>query len=52
MNIYSGSPGQVGVGGQGAVSPPPPKVLLMYPFFRRALELPFLKEVTKNVLEN
>ena len=34
--------------------PPPPKkgFLWMYPFFRRALEMPFLKEVTKNLLEN
>ena len=38
------------------VSPPPPhqkkSFLSMFPFFRRALEVPFLKDVTKNVHEN
>ena len=43
-----------GVGGGVAVgsSAPPSKFLSMCPFFRRALKVPFLKEVTKNVHEN
>ena len=37
----------------GVVSPPIPKVFCQCAlFFRRALEVPFLKEVTKNVHEN
>ena len=41
-----------GAKGQGVVSPPPKKILLVCPFFRRALEMPLMKEVTKNVHEN
>ena len=33
-------------------APPPPIFLLVYPFFLRALEMLFLKEVTKNVHKN
>ena len=40
-----------GGGGKGVVSPPQ-SFLSAGPFFRRALEMPFLKEVTKNVHEN
>ena len=49
--VSTGPPEQEGTGG----SPPPPskkKFLSMCPFFRRALEVSFLKEVTKNVHDN
>ena len=39
----------------GVVSPPPPLPPMFFvdvPFFRRALKMPFLKEVTKDVQEN
>ena len=42
-----------GAGGARAPPPPPPRSFLsMYAFFWRALEVPFLKVVTKNVHEN
>ena len=43
-----GGPG----GGGGGGGPPPQSFLSMYAFFWRALEVPFLKVVTKNVHEN
>ena len=39
-------------GAEGSSARPPESFLLMCPFFRRALEVPFLKEITKNVHEN
>ena len=56
--VSTGPPEQEGTGGGGggggAAPPPPPqkKFLSMCPFFRRALEVSFLKEVTKNVHDN
>ena len=46
-----------GGGQEGRQSPPPPpppprKFFVNVRFFSRALEVPFLKEVTKNVHEN
>ena len=43
-----------GGGGQvrGPPPPPPRKFFVNVRFFSRALEVPFLKEVTKNVHEN
>ena len=56
--VFTGLPEQEGGGGgpAGRQSPPPPpppqSFLSMYAFFWRALEVPFLKVVTKNVHEN
>ena len=46
----SGPPEQEG--GQRGRQPPPQIFFVDVPFFRRALEMSFLKEVTKNVHEN
>ena len=39
-------------GGQRGRQPPLPNFFVDVPFFRRALEMPYSKEVTKNVHEN
>ena len=47
-----GGGGAGGGAGGGGPPPPPQSFLSMYAFFWRALEVPFLKVVTKNVHEN
>ena len=49
LTKVSGPPEQ---GGRGLSAPSPQRFLSMCPFSRRAVEVPFLKEVTKNVHEN
>ena len=39
-------------GARGLSASPPAKFFVGVPFFRRSFEIPFLKEVTKNVPEN
>ena len=49
----TGPPEQKGAGeGRAGGSPARLKFFVNAPFFRRALKVPFLKEVTKNVHEN
>ena len=54
LNVISGTGPPEQQGGCSVISPLPlpPIFFVNVSFFRRALEVPFLKEVTKNAHEN